>query len=102
MKHKVGESVRLSRESQNYTGRYAGTKVTILDISNTTYCTVVGYDGRKFACPYSYIIDDNDFFGYEVPKAKCICGAVKTYGEDCPDFFHYPYCPRYRPREENK
>lgn len=101
MKYKVGESVRLSRESKDYTGHYAGTKVTILKADNSTYCTVVAYDGRTFACPYSYIIDDSDFFGYEIPKARCTCGAVKTYGDDCPDFFHYPYCPRFRPKKED-
>jgi hypothetical protein len=100
--YKVGDQVKLKQDSKTYTGKYAGTTVCIDEIC-LNYCNVLGFDGKKFMLPYSYIDDDlfeDDDIPPPVPKSsKCTCGAHKVYGEDCPDFYHYDFCPLYRPKE---
>lgn len=102
MKYKTGDKVHIRQDSQHYTQKYAGTFATVDQADGKNYCTVIGYDGHKFMCPYSYLEDD-DFFTYSPPatpsSSQCECGAHAAYGEDCPPFFHYDYCKLYRPKE---
>ena len=105
-KYKVGDHVKISDKGKNWTGKYTGTTV-IIDEIEKTYCNVLAFDGKKFMLPYSYI-DDDLFEDMEdlpppIPKdSRCTCGAHKTWGEDCPDFYHHDYCPLYKPKEGKK
>lgn len=95
--HKIGEIVRLKESSHDYTGKYAGTKVEIVQLKEN-YCTVRAYDDKEFMCPYAYF----DFDGPALPVPKCTCGAHKTWGKDCPPYFHYDFCPLYRPKPKEE
>jgi hypothetical protein len=106
-KYREGDNVILRDDSASYTGPYAGTLVTIESLDTDNHCTVIGYDGKRFMCPYSYIVtdDDEDFFTFEPSQPtypKCQCGASKVYGDDCPPFYHYDYCPLYKVKEGKK
>lgn len=97
-KYKVGDIVRLRIDSKHYTMNYAGTKVTLLKKDTKMSYLVKGYDGKEFTCPISYF-DDDDLFHWNLPElpSKCECGAHKTYGENCPAWYHADFCPLYRP-----
>ena len=101
MGYKPGDTVRLKQDSDHYTGKYAGTQVTIHTRDTDQSCTVTGYDGYRFMCPIAYFEDD-DFGTWNPPPIPriCECGAHKTYGKDCPPFFHYDFCTFYRPPKE--
>lgn len=101
-KYKVGDQIKIKIDSKNWTGKYAGTTSAIYE-TLPTYCNVIGFDGKKFMIPYSYIDDDLLEEIPPIPKnSRCQCGASKAYGEDCPPFYHYDYCPLYKPKEGKK
>lgn len=87
MSYKEGQLVVLTEESKNYTSNYAGTDVRIIKIDNEVFCTVEAYDGRKFSCPYEYIMSYDEF--YNKKRASCECGARYTSRPT----FHLDYCP---------
>jgi hypothetical protein len=95
--YKSGQIVQLRMDSSDYTGKYAGTSVTIVKLDNDHHCTVTGYDHKEFMCPYAYF----DFDPPPLPENKCKCGAFKTWGKDCPTYFHYEFCPLYRPKPKD-
>ena len=101
-KHKIGDKVKLRKDSRHYTGNYAGTEVLIKTVDSDLHCTVTGFDGKDFMCPVSYIENSDDFFKYEPmePKNKCLCGAHITWGKECPAYFHSDFCPFYKPKED--
>ena len=105
MRYKVGDNVKISQKGKSWTGRYTGTTAYIYEVK-PTYCNVIGFDGKKFMLPYSYIDEDlfeDDELPPPIPKdSGCTCGAHKVYGEDCPSFYHYDYCPLYRKKEGKK
>ena len=95
-KWKVGDKVVCKKDSNHYTGNYAGTDVEIISLDTSHHCTVLGYDGKKFLCPYDYLQGYDDFYN---SYRKCECGAHKVYGKNCPAYFHHDYCPFYKPKE---
>jgi hypothetical protein len=97
VRFKVGDKVVCKKDSSSYTGRFAGTDVKIIKLDTNNHCTVEAYDGTIFMCPLGYLEDYDNF--YTIPPQPCQCGASKTYGKDCPAYFHYHYCPLYRDKE---
>jgi hypothetical protein len=95
---KIDEEVIISKDSSHYTGKYAGTYAQIKKIIKNFYCEVKAYDGHTFSCPIKYL--NKKTMLPEIPTSyfKCTCGATKTYGKDCPPYFHFDYCPLYRPK----
>jgi hypothetical protein len=99
-RYKEGDKVYLKKSSRDYTGQYAGTEVTIKKIDTDLHCTVTGFDGKNFMCPYSYFEED-DFLTWMYDAPECVCGAWKTWGKSCPAYFHSDFCPIYRPKKDD-
>jgi len=100
--YQIGDKVKLKYTSKSWTCQYAGQEVEIISILSKTTSTVRATDGYEFFCP-------NDYFDKKTETSctsstyiiECTCGAHKTWGENCPSFFHSDYCSLYKPRKED-
>ena len=85
-KFKPGEEVIVKKGTEDYTGRYAGTKVIIEKIYGNEAYNVVASDGVKFLCPEEYLERE----GHK--EKVCECGSHHTSFVN----HHMFFCPLYK------
>lgn len=116
----IGDRVEIIFDSNPNNRNKKGCIVDIIDnnyhikIENSFQYIAKSFYDILLIEPNYYKVDKVvDFFGFQydvtekdnnysppVKESPCQCGALKTYGKDCKDWFHSDWCKMYRkPRD---